>query len=108
MSYTDSSCLKVIITSFLFPSGKFSLERLQSVLKALDNDTSKLVIDLSCRRKGDTWFVAMNKWQDLTDMELTAGELFCYSFRLFKLFKTHSCPSRYDSVKLYMLTDVFL
>ena len=67
---------KVIITSFLFPSGKFSLERLQSVLKALDNDTSKLVIDLSCRRKGDTWFVAMNKWQDLTDMELTAGE-FC-------------------------------
>ena len=67
---------KVIITSFLFPSGKFSLERLQSVLKALNNDTSKLVIDLSCRRKGDTWFVAMNKWQDLTDMELTAGK-FC-------------------------------
>jgi hypothetical protein len=29
---------------------------------------------LSCRRKGDTWFVAMNKWQDLTDMELTAGK----------------------------------
>jgi phosphoribosylformimino-5-aminoimidazole carboxamide ribotide isomerase len=58
------------------------LERLQSVLKALDNDTSKLVIDLSCRRKGETWFVAMNKWQDLTDMELTAGELFLLSFTL--------------------------
>ncbi|TIA31521.1 putative 5-proFAR isomerase His6 [Aureobasidium pullulans] len=66
---------KVIITSFLFPSGKFSLERLQSVLRALDNDTSKLVIDLSCRRKDDTWFVAMNKWQDLTDMELTAESI---------------------------------
>ncbi|GAB7343687.1 hypothetical protein MBLNU457_1672t2 [Dothideomycetes sp. NU457] len=61
---------KIIITSFLFPSGKFSLERLQSVLKALDNDTSKLVIDLSCRRQGDKWFVAMNKWQTITDMEL--------------------------------------
>ncbi|KAL1296508.1 hypothetical protein AAFC00_000018 [Neodothiora populina] len=62
---------KVIITSFLFPNGKFSLQRLQSVLAALDNDVSKLVIDLSCRRKGDdTWFVAMNKWQTLTDMEL--------------------------------------
>lgn len=72
--YAKISVHKVIITSFLFPSGKFSLERLQSVLKALDNDTSKLVIDLSCRRKGDTWFVAMNKWQDLTDMELTAGK----------------------------------
>ncbi|KAI5207144.1 putative 5-proFAR isomerase His6 [Aureobasidium subglaciale] len=70
-----STIQKVIITSFLFPSGKFSLDRLQSVLKALDNDTSKLVIDLSCRRKGDTWFVAMNKWQDLTDMELTAESI---------------------------------
>ncbi|CAD0055436.1 unnamed protein product, partial [Aureobasidium pullulans] len=47
-------------------------EWIEYVLKALDNDTSKLVIDLSCRRKDDTWFVAMNKWQDLTDMELTA------------------------------------
>ncbi|KAF2086942.1 Phosphoribosylformimino-5-aminoimidazole carboxamide ribotide isomerase [Saccharata proteae CBS 121410] len=61
---------RVIITSYLFPSGKFSLERLQAVLAALDNDKNKLVIDLSCRRRGDTWFVAMNKWQTITDMEL--------------------------------------
>ncbi|KAI5200058.1 putative 5-proFAR isomerase His6 [Aureobasidium subglaciale] len=73
--YVLSTIYKVIITSFLFPFGKLSLDRLQSVLKALDNDTSKLVIDLSCRRKGDTWFVAMNKWQDLTDMELTAESI---------------------------------
>ncbi|KAF1346554.1 N--5-amino-1--4 imidazole carboxamide isomerase [Delphinella strobiligena] len=68
--WIEKGASKVIITSFLFPNGKFSLERLQSVLKALDNDKSRLVIDLSCRRKGDTWFVAMNKWQTLTDMEL--------------------------------------
>lgn len=73
-SKTSAESLKVIITSFLFPEGKFSLDRLKSVLAALDNDTSKLVIDLSCRRKGATWFVAMNKWQTLTDMELTAGK----------------------------------
>lgn len=60
----------MIITSFLFPFGTFSLARLQSVLKALNNDKSKLVIDLSCRRKDDSWFVAMNKWQTITDMEL--------------------------------------
>ena len=35
---------------------------------------SKLVIDLSCRRQGDTWVVAMNKWQTLTDMEVTRGK----------------------------------
>ncbi|KAL1626649.1 Enzyme that catalyzes the fourth step in the histidine pathway [Diplodia seriata] len=50
--------------------GKFSLERLQAVLKALGGDKEKLVIDLSCRRRGETWFVAMNKWQTITDMEL--------------------------------------
>ncbi|RDW78406.1 phosphoribosylformimino-5-aminoimidazole carboxamide ribotide isomerase [Coleophoma crateriformis] len=61
---------KVIITSFLFPSGKFSQERLGAVLAALGGDKSKLVIDLSCRKKDNTWFVAMNKWQTLTDMEV--------------------------------------
>lgn len=60
----------MIITSYLFPSSQFSLERLQSVLAALDNDKEKLVIDLSCRRKGDKWFVATNKWQTITDFEL--------------------------------------
>ncbi|KAK3375127.1 1--5-imidazole-4-carboxamide isomerase [Podospora didyma] len=62
---------KVIITSFLFPGGTFSQARLDAVLAALDSDTSKLVIDLSCRRRGDAkWFVAMDKWQAITDMEV--------------------------------------
>ncbi|KAL2074865.1 hypothetical protein VTL71DRAFT_8644 [Oculimacula yallundae] len=66
---------KVIITSFLFPSGKFSQEHLDLVLSALGGDKEKLVIDLSCRRKGDTWFVAMNKWQTITDMEVNEASI---------------------------------
>ena len=62
------------MTSFLFPEGKFSLPRLQSILDALENDKTKLVLDLSCRRKDETWFVAMNKWQTITEMEITKGE----------------------------------
>ncbi|KAK7520800.1 uncharacterized protein IWZ02DRAFT_377863 [Phyllosticta citriasiana] len=68
--WIEKGAEKVIITSYLFPSGKFSRERLEAVLAALGGDKNKLVIDLSCRRKGDTWFVAMNKWQTITDMEL--------------------------------------
>lgn len=68
----------MIITSYLFPSGVFSQERLDEVLAALGGDKEKLVIDLSCRRKDGTWFVAMNKWQDLTDMEITEGKLLFY------------------------------
>lgn len=49
------------------------MDRLKAVLHALGNDKSKLVIDLSCRRKGSSWFVAMNKWQTLTNMEVNQG-----------------------------------
>lgn len=58
------------MTSFLFPNAKFSMKHLDAVLNVLGGDRSKLVIDLSCRKQGARWFVAMNKWQTLTDMEL--------------------------------------
>ncbi|KAH7087395.1 hypothetical protein FB567DRAFT_524954 [Paraphoma chrysanthemicola] len=66
---------RVIITSYLFPESKFSMDRLKAVLTALDNDKSKLVIDLSCRRKDDKWFVATNKWQTITDFELNQDSI---------------------------------
>lgn len=50
------------------------MDRLKSVLSALDNDKTKLVIDLSCRRKADKWFVATNKWQTITGFELNQGK----------------------------------
>jgi len=83
--WIDAGAEKVIITSYLFPEGKFSQERLDAVLAALDGDKSKLVIDLSCRRQGETWYVAMNKWQTITDMEVSqesikALEPYCSEF----------------------------
>ncbi|KDN65389.1 putative phosphoribosylformimino-5-aminoimidazole carboxamide ribotide isomerase, partial [Colletotrichum sublineola] len=69
--WIEAGAEKVIITSYLFPDGRFSQKRLDAVLQALGGDRNKLVIDLSCRRRGDDrWFVAMNKWQTITDMEV--------------------------------------
>jgi phosphoribosylformimino-5-aminoimidazole carboxamide ribotide isomerase len=34
-----------------------------------------LVIDLSCRRDGDGWTVAMNRWQTLTDLSINRETL---------------------------------
>ena len=45
------------------------MDRLQAVLHALGGDKNKLVIDLSCRKKDNKWFVATNKWQTITDFE---------------------------------------
>ncbi|KAL7909534.1 hypothetical protein GGI35DRAFT_479799 [Trichoderma velutinum] len=83
--WIDAGAEKVIITSYLFPDGHFSQQRLDAVLGALGGDKTKLVIDLSCRRQGDRWFVAMNKWQTLTDMEInqesiTLLEPYCSEF----------------------------
>ncbi|KAH8890766.1 phosphoribosylformimino-5-aminoimidazole carboxamide ribotide isomerase [Thozetella sp. PMI_491] len=69
--WIEAGAEKIIITSYLFPEGRFSQDRLDAVLASLGGDKSKLVIDLSCRRRGDdSWFVAMNKWQTITDMEV--------------------------------------
>ncbi|KAK4225527.1 phosphoribosylformimino-5-aminoimidazole carboxamide ribotide isomerase [Podospora fimiseda] len=84
--WIDAGAEKVIITSFLFPNKKFSQERLDAVIAAFGGDKSKLVIDLSCRRKGeDQWFVAMDKWQTITDTEVNeatikALEPYCSEF----------------------------
>lgn len=43
------------------------------MLSALDGDRTKLVLDLSCRRKDGSWFVAMNRWQTITEMEINQG-----------------------------------
>ncbi|KAK7061719.1 alcohol dehydrogenase [Favolaschia claudopus] len=64
---------KVIVTSYLFPDARFSLDRLKALSSAIGKD--KLVVDVSCRKQGDGWFVAMNKWQDKTDMEVTQETL---------------------------------
>jgi phosphoribosylformimino-5-aminoimidazole carboxamide ribotide isomerase len=60
---------KVIVTSYLFQDGKFQLERLRQLVEKIGKQ--QLVIDLSCRARGEDWIVAMNKWQTLTDMKLS-------------------------------------
>lgn len=76
----DSNCLewlkfanKVIVTSWLFSQdGKFQLPKLIELYQLCGKD--RLVVDLSCRKTKDgRWIVAMNKWQKLTDLELTAN-----------------------------------
>lgn len=76
---------KVIVTSFLFPDGKsLDRQRLEALFEAVGHDKSKLVIDLSCRKRvtgtggGATqirWFVATNRWQTITDVEVNKETL---------------------------------
>lgn len=72
-AWIERGAEKVIVTSYLFPACRFSLERLQELEAAVGKE--RLVVDISCRRCGDEWVVAMNRWQDLTDMVLSQETL---------------------------------
>ena len=64
----------VIVTSWLFsPEGKFLPDRLAALVDRIGAD--RLVIDLSCRRTATGWTVAMNRWQTLTDLDVTPATL---------------------------------
>ncbi|TQS31547.1 hypothetical protein Golomagni_08164 [Golovinomyces magnicellulatus] len=71
--WLDKGAEKVIVTSWLFPSCQFSLSRLEQLSERVGRE--RLVVDVSCRRRGDRWVVAMNRWQDTTDMEVNKASL---------------------------------
>jgi phosphoribosylformimino-5-aminoimidazole carboxamide ribotide isomerase len=66
--WLDQGADKVIVTSHLFPNATFDVKRLFDLVSLIGKE--KLVIDLSCRKVGEDYIVAMNKWQTLTDMVL--------------------------------------
>jgi phosphoribosylformimino-5-aminoimidazole carboxamide ribotide isomerase len=73
----------VIVTSWLFTDGQFRRDRLEHLVAAVGAD--RIVIDLSCRRRGDEHVVVVDRWQRFTNVVLSEpilGDLapFCAEF----------------------------
>lgn len=67
--WLEAGASHVIATSCLFDeAGRFLPGQLDALVSAAGAD--RLVIDLSCRRRGDRWIVAMNRWQTPTELEV--------------------------------------
>jgi len=71
--WLEAGAAKVIVTSFLFEGARLSEQRLSELSQCVA--PSELVIDLSCRRRGERWYVATNRWQTLTEVAID-DELF--------------------------------
>ncbi|WWC69594.1 phosphoribosylformimino-5-aminoimidazole carboxamide ribotide isomerase [Kwoniella pini CBS 10737] len=71
--WLDLGAEKIIITSYLFPNGKFDEMRLKRISEKVGKD--KLVVDISCRKREQGWIVAMNGWKTLTDMSVTQDSI---------------------------------
>ena len=81
--YLDAGASHVIVTSYVFKDGKLHYDRLAEMEKAVSRE--RLVLDLSCRKKGDDYYIVTDRWQKYTEVllnEKTLGELsaFCDEF----------------------------
>ncbi len=77
--WIEAGASHVIVTSWLFDSdGRLLTDRLKELVNTIGRQ--RVVLDLSCRRcdssgDGITWRVAMNRWQTLTEVEITPQSL---------------------------------
>jgi phosphoribosylformimino-5-aminoimidazole carboxamide ribotide isomerase len=69
-AWIDAGASHVIVTSWVFYNGQLDLERLRTLVCRIGRD--KLVLDLSCRKRGDDYFIVTDRWQNFTDVKLSA------------------------------------
>ncbi|MBE5927637.1 MAG: phosphoribosylformimino-5-aminoimidazole carboxamide ribotide isomerase [Lachnospiraceae bacterium] len=68
MEFIENGASHVIVTSFVFNNGRIDYENLNKISKKIGKD--KLVLDLSCRRKDNAYYIVTDRWQKFTDVEL--------------------------------------
>ncbi|HZO85382.1 MAG TPA: phosphoribosylformimino-5-aminoimidazole carboxamide ribotide isomerase, partial [Verrucomicrobiae bacterium] len=72
-SRLEAGASHVIVTSWVFREGRIDWLRLGELVKRIGKE--RLVLDLSCRRRGDAYFVVTDRWQRFTDTTLSAKTL---------------------------------
>src|SRR5882724_7960701 len=81
--WLDAGASHVIVTSWVFREGRVDWERLGELVKAIGKE--KLVLDLSCRKRGENYFVVTDRWQKFTELVVNEETLkkfseFCAEF----------------------------
>lgn len=67
--YLDAGASHVIVTSYVFRDGQISYENLRRIREAVGKE--RLVLDLSCRRKGGRYYIVTDRWQKFTRVQVT-------------------------------------
>lgn len=72
-TYLDAGASHVIVTSYVFQNGHIHYENLYRLEQSIGRN--HLVIDLSCRKKNDCYYIVTDRWQKFTDVILSAETL---------------------------------
>ena len=58
----------IIVTSYVFKDGKINYENLEKIVAVTGKE--HLVLDLSCRKKDNDYYIVTDRWQKFTDVKL--------------------------------------
>jgi len=81
--YIDAGASHVIVTSYVFKDGRIDYDNIEKLIAAVGKE--HLVLDMSCRKKGDEYYVVTDRWQKYTDEKVTVAfleklSLYCDEF----------------------------
>ena len=66
--FLDAGASHVIVTSFVFKNGRINHTNLKKLVKAVGKE--KLVLDLSCKKSGDDYYIVTDRWQKMSSVKL--------------------------------------
>ncbi len=68
--FIEAGASHVIVTSFVFKNGRISYPNLKKLVKAVGKE--RIVLDLSCKKRDDDYYIVTDRWQKFTDVKLSA------------------------------------
>ncbi len=71
--WLDCGAAQVIVTSFIFADGELKKDNLEKIFRICGRE--KLVLDLSCRKRDNAYWIVTDRWQKFTRMQLNADTL---------------------------------
>jgi phosphoribosylformimino-5-aminoimidazole carboxamide ribotide isomerase len=81
--WLDRGSSAVIVTSWVFHDGRIDKDRLTKLSRTVGKD--RLVLDLSCRKRGEDYIIVTNRWQTFTEEKVDFALLddlsaYCHEF----------------------------
>ncbi len=67
--WLDKGASEVIVTSYVFRDGLIDSARLDKLVAAIGR--KRLVLDLSCRKKDDQYYIVTDRWQKFTNVAIS-------------------------------------
>ncbi len=72
-AWLDAGASHVIVTSWVFRDGRLDADQLRALERV--GGRERLVLDLSCRRREDRYWVVTDRWQRFTELALSRETL---------------------------------